>query len=644
MQVNDTSVALNFLPLKIQQFSFSVFRKRSLGEKKEGEYSNYFEQDLPIDSSADVDSKENRAKYWVSFAPVQGFDEFNCQQSFNNWLTLDYLAVLLKERCAQSLHSTEYEIDENGFRRYVDFVLSSYREGREVVWLEPYFLSQEEKFGFLIDFDFKLNQGIPFTRRIQQLSLSLDQNYRSNKNFYIDKYNKLQQFLKVFSARLFPLSSTQQRIDVLLSLQRLPANHLETKHYIFNGNKESSSQYKGIVEHGALEPVQGQVGFFFVCRDQDTDYANQLYKALKGDTFPNNFTGMEKVFGLRMDQVKAKKFRDLNKEALETVISEIRTQQGISFIPIIILPSKSDDKWSQVYNSAKYLFIKEDIPLQFVTLDLLKDANTLKWSVSNIGLQIFAKLGGKPWKVKPTNEKCLIIGIGESHKEAIVDNRRVIEKYFAYSVLTDSSGLYLDMELVGRAQSQDSYTQQIKENIQRIIQCRKQNFKKFVIHTPFKIKKYELDSIRKAIQTVQRDENNDSLEFAVMKINTQNKFFGYDLDANSLVPFESTFVQLSPREYLVWFEGVQYHTPNVYKRFAGPVHIEFRYSTAGVFGKEKSYLQDALNLSGANWRGFNAKALPVSIHYCRLVADFIKDFESLGYAEFQIENLKPWFL
>ncbi len=644
MQSNNESVSLNFLPLKIQQFSFPVFRKKSGGEKRVGEYSECSERSLPIDPSFDVDQEENRAKYWVSFVALPGFDKFACQQSFNNWLTQDYLAMLLREKCKEALGDSEYEIHEHDFRGYVDFVLSTYREGREVVWLEPYFLRQVREFGFLIDFEFRLNPNIPFTRRIQQLSLSLDQSYRSNKNFYIDKYNKLQHFTRLFGAKLFPLLSGHPDVDVALSLRRLPANHLETKRYIFKGKKESSSQYKGIVEHGALEPVSGRVGFYFVCREQDTDFANQLYKALKGDTFPNNFAGMEKVFGLRMDLVKAKKFRELRQESLDLVISDIKSEQSISFIPIIILPSKSDEQWSRVYNLAKYLFIREDIPLQFVTLDLLKDPSALKWSISNIGLQVFAKLGGKPWIVKPTNDQCLIIGIGQSHKEAIREGQRTIEKYFAYSVLTDSSGLYLDMEVMGRSDSQEEYTKQIKDGVRRIILSRRHAFKKFVIHTPFKIRKYELDSIRGAIQSFGRDANDGSLEFAVLKINTQNKFFGYDVSANSMVPFESTYIELSPREFLVWFEGVQYHTPNVYKRFAGPVHIEFYYATAGIIGNKKSYLQDALNLSGANWRGFNAKALPISIHYCRLVADFIKDFDSLGYSDYQIENLKPWFL
>ena len=128
-----------------------------------------------------------------------------------------------------------------------------------------------------------------------------------------------------------------------------------------------------------------------------------------------------------------------------------------------------------------------------------------------------------------------------------------------------------------------------------------------------------------------------------VKINTENKFFGYDLEINSLVPFESTYIKIAPREYLIWFEGLQYHNPNVQKRYSGPTHIEFLIPPPDL-GKDISYLQDVINLSGANWRGFNAKALPASIHYCRLVAKFVSEFDDRNFEDYKIDNLKPWFL
>lgn len=58
----------------------------------------------------------------------------------------------------------------------------------------------------------------------------------------------------------------------------------------------------------------------------------------------------------------------------------------------------------------------------------------------------------------------------------------------------------------------------------------------------------------------------------------------------------------------------------------------------------KSLLQDCINLSGANWRGFKAKQLPVSIFYCQKISDFLKKFEDYEFEHIEFENFKPWFL
>jgi hypothetical protein len=130
-----------------------------------------------------------------------------------------------------------------------------------------------------------------------------------------------------------------------------------------------------------------------------------------------------------------------------------------------------------------------------------------------------------------------------------------------------------------------------------------------------------------------------------MRFNEHNKYFGYVKNSNSMIPYESSFLQLSYKEYLVWFEGLQFQNPTVRKRIERPVYVEFLYPHKGLDQQRmKSYLQDAVNLSGANWRGFNAKSLPVSMFYAQLVAKYYKEFQQLGLNDVNIEKITPWFL
>jgi hypothetical protein len=352
---------------------------------------------------------------------------------------------------------------------------------------------------------------------------------------------------------------------------------------------------------------------------------------------------MRQMFRLSSEKsvVKGKVLKSLDQDGFKESIGDIQNLREPITIPILIIPSRMDEKNEDIYFTAKYLFSQKNLPLQVITVDVLRNQDSLKWSIANIGLQIFAKLGGQPWKVKPESENCLIIGIGQAHKQIQEGSKIRIEKYYAYSVLTDSSGLYLDLQVLGESENETDYLEALKNNLVHIIQTYTSQFKKLVIHTSFKVKEAGTHSILRTLREISNQYS--QIELIVMKINTDNKFFGYDTEINSLVPFESSYFKIAPKEYLVWFEGLQYHNRNVQKRYPGPTHIEFL-SPPNNGGEEINYLQDALNLSGANWRGFNAKALPVSIHYCRLVAKFIKEFDIRGFEDYKIDNLKPWFL
>ena len=134
-------------------------------------------------------------------------------------------------------------------------------------------------------------------------------------------------------------------------------------------------------------------------------------------------------------------------------------------------------------------------------------------------------------------------------------------------------------------------------------------------------------------------------EFVSLKFNDKNRFFGFAVGHNSRVPYESTVLRLSGNEFLIWFEGLQYGQPTLRKRVGSPLHIQFTYPHEKLpWQKQQVHLQDAINLSGANWRGFNAKSLPVSVYYAQLIAKYLKEFESHGLPRVNVDTLTPWFL
>lgn len=643
MNSNNYSVALNFLALTTQDFTFTVYRR--VFDKNEKEiYKGFYEGTLPIQSQ----DKDSRYKYWICFSPTNGFESFNCHTIDNHYLTKYFLYYQLENKLSTLASVIQYSVTSNRFERAIFFLIKKYQEGNEVIRLEPYYLSTERKFGFLIDFEFHKKDSIPFNRAIQKLSLSLDENFKSNKNFYIDKSKKIITFIGNNSVlqQVFPIREiAHPDIDIEKNLYQLQADTLNSKTYIFRDDKEGQSPFKGIRDYGPLKTLTDKTHFYFAFTDEARDYAVDLYKALRGQLHSTTFPGLSQIFKVSIEKENTSRssVKNFDSKSIKQMITEIKTGNHDSAIQIAILNSRNE---KQDYYNLKHSFLQETIPLQIITLDLLKNKEAFKWSISNIALQIFAKLGGKPWKVKPSNQNCLIIGVGQSHKlTKTPEGRTIIDKYFAYSVLIDSSGLYKDIEILGSSEDEKSYAEQIQTKIEEIVRKYNGEYRKFVIHTPFKLKNKELLTIQNALQNLSADENLGDIELVVIKINTKNKFFGYYYQANSLVPYESTFLQISRQEFLIWFEDIQGSRPNVYKKFSGPTHIQFYYYNKELSYLEKlKYLQDIINLSGANWRGFNAKLLPVSVYYCQLIARRIKELHLLGYSGIQIKDSNPWFL
>jgi hypothetical protein len=620
----EKKIALNFLPLSTSDFSFSIWRKPYTYDP-DVEFNGYINW-IGIQSSQDI----NAAQYEIYFDVHDGCEEFSCNSKTNISLTKKYLLYLLKEKVNTAVDKKNLYISDDRFQDRVFFRIGSHNLGNEVVWLESYFLETTQCFGFLVDYIFKTAPDAPFTKDVQRLSLSLDSSYRSNKNFYIDRYDKIKKYLSTFHSSIRKILPN---IYISSDFQKLTPKLLNSKTYLFGDNITDTSQFVGVNKNGPLQKIKGTLHIPIIFENKDAYYIDKFLSALQGKSFAT-FKGLAEVFRAEVKFYK-NPLSDISVDLVQSIITKAHSfrEQNNLVVPVVVLESDEDAR----YYGLKFAFLKEKVPMQVVTRGLISNENFLKWSVSNIGLQIFAKAGGIPWKVKPSNQKSIIFGIGQAHHKV----NGQIKKYFSYSVCTDSSGLYQKVNVLGKANDENSYLDQLKENIRTIItDSSVTDMQQVVLHVPFKIKKNELKQIEEAIK--QASNNQVNREFVVLKVNQENKFFGY-AETNSLVPYESSYLNLSNKQFLIWFEGLQKHKETLLKRIPGPMEVEFYWSNTQLTEDRKvSHLQDLLNLSGTNWRGFNSKNLPISIYYCQLISKYLSQFPN------ELESFSgfpdPWFL
>lgn len=630
-------VRLNVAALQTQEFSFEVFRRlcNTAGEARPSEGVHKYS--FPRDEGEDA-----RVDYWVSFVPQDGYEAYTANHDTNRRMTIRFLSHALSEHVTEELASDAYDLDGMTFRHGFDLITARHQKGTERIWIEPTYLAPTGKFGFLIDFHFRKAPNVAFDKDVQRLSLSLNAQGLSNKNYYADKYKKLQDFRTRFGNLVFSTTFRDGLLAVQPNLESVDANVLGPRKFRFADKRDYPVPFTGLVRFGPLTPLAKPLRFALIYGKSDRALVNELASGLMGRSREVPFKGLAEVFRVRIGRSLILESDTLSPsgviESIALLVEERAVDPDSILLPLVVM-SKDDP---QLYRTVKYNLLKAGFPVQVVSTEKIRDRGTFKWAVADIALQLFSKAGGEPWRVVPTTEQCVIFGIGQAHEE---DASGKIRRFFSYLVCTDTTGIYRRSDVLGVSDDEDTYLSELRERITAVMKAElASGYSRCVLHVPFKIRHAELDAIEGAIRELNQGDHASATQFVVLRINTDSKYFGY-ADTTSLIPYESSYVCVSnsPRTYLVWFEGLLPNDPVVRQRPSGPVQIEFHWPKRELTEpEEQQLLQDVLNLAGCNWRGFNAKHLPISVFYCQLVAKHLRRF---GDLDLKLSDLPgPWFL
>jgi len=633
------NLELNFVPLQRQTQTVTVYRKRVADSSQEKDDCDY-RVNLP-----EKEGDEEWELFDIALTSKSGYEEFECAFSLNNVLTLHVLYRHLIERIEQSAIDIDHYLPKKSVvRKEVGFIYHKYDEGNSEVFVSPYFLKKRGLFGFLLEHKFTLKEDQPFNRNTQILSFSLDKSGKPNIYFYKDKRAELHGFSQSILTPL--LRDSDLKIEEKFS--HLDSNKLDVKTYLVGKSNIARSQFMGIKSHGAYRQINDDVRYLFLFSERTRSLARDIYIGLTGKLFPGQFSGLAKMFSLPIEKdivehCLVEAFDESSLGDIKKKVEEIKRLFPDSKVMIVaVLPKghKGVDAAYDAYGYLKLLALEQGAYCQVVTEDTFYEKNKLKWSISNIGLQIFSKLGGAPWLVKPAKNNCLIFGLG-SVREISGEE---VKKYTAYTVCLDSSGDFKYIKPLSSSSDEDNYLNNLKDSLKEVLSSELgKQYQSFVLHLPYKISKNEILVIKEVVSSIRED---NDFEVIVIRINTKHRFLGFS-NHNTCVPYESSYIQLSNSEFLVWAEGLQYGKEILHKRVSEPLYIQFLESQEN-WETRKECLQDILNLTGANWRGFNSKAQPISILYSRLIAKFMKEFSHLDDVKdmriVSAESVAPWFL
>lgn len=636
------SIALSFLALKSSDFTYTIYRKKLAADEGALKGTRF----LPDDCSVRANAETERSRYAISLQPAEGYEQATAHAWIAPGLTTEVIYNALSSRVLQLGLTDKVETPEKSFIKELSFLLRQYDDSKEIMRVRPYGLRVADKFGLFCSFSLRINRDSQISPK-RKLELSLThKNGRVNEDYYLDQYKKIEDFLRQYLDCIKSLELHDgTRIELDEKLTSVPSFTLSTRTYIFGGNKEGQNQFFGLRDYGPYAIPTGEKRLVFLFSNNDHTRSQDLFKALRGDTY-STFPGMEKLFRtpIGKENVSGMEIPSFSNSDLLTACSQLKSQyRNEQIVPIGLVPMSKhiSEEETQSYYAAKHAFISNGLASQFIDRKrTIGDSSALKWSVSNIALAIFAKMGGVPWRVKPSTEKCLIVGIGQAHR--LVNDK--VEKFVAYSVLTDSSGIYESIQLLGSAKDRGEYLDDLKKNLRVVLLSHTDRYQSFVLHVTFSMKKDEIEAIKGLLDEL-KNENAGSREFVAIKFNDHNDFFGFSTSHNSRIPYEGCVTPLSNREFLMWFSGLGIADSKAPKKPERPVHLSILYPEKPLSPNDlRRILQDAMNIAGANWRGFNAKSIPISVYYAKLIADYYGHFREANLPEVDIDNLPPWFL
>lgn len=610
-------IELNFFELEHQTFEFKIFL--SLFDKKLQYEDN---RKFKLDGTQDV--------YEVSLIERDNFEEQVINSHRNRNLTLWYLTYCIKNNNIISFsHIDEFEKAKGKF--FIDTEI--YNEGNREIYIQPDYIKSIQKFGFVVGFHFRSNDNTIYSTLHQQKSFSLTMEKYPKSNIFINQ--NIRSFLsKNFNEKIKKLLNN---INHNVVPQPLKINTKQLDDCFFSNNHVELKNNFDLIKNNQPMDISKQKNYYFIFRKTEREFAVKVYKTLTGDLYKSYFSGVKNFFNIDFhNHTKHLIIENFDKENIKLIEDKIIKIDQNAFL-IFCMPNRNADYAEEFYINCKIMCLKNNVFSQFLYLDKLFDGDKLKFSASNIALQIFCKSGGVPWKVsnRKVNDNTLIIGIGTCHKG--------LEKFYSYAVCTDSSGIFNFTMSLSFALSKEEYLHQLKISLENLRNRFKNDpYHEIVFHLTTRMSYYEINFIQDTIKAT----FGSNVNLAIIKLNKSKKYIGFSLNRNDLIVKKGTFFLMNYDKTLIWTDGC-YSNEKATHRPSRPLDVELLYSSRKLDISE--YLDDIYKLSNANWHGFNSNTLPVSLVYAKDIVNFV----SLLYLYDEDYNLNdlnlihtniPWFL
>jgi hypothetical protein len=288
------------------------------------------------------------------------------------------------------------------------------------------------------------------------------------------------------------------------------------------------------------------------------------------------------------------------------------------------------------YLVAKAAFLSNQIPTQFIACETFAMApGNLAYTLSNLALAVYAKLGGIPWLIKSDKGIAheVVIGLGSA---AIGDSRfSKKERIVGITSVFRGDGGYLLSNLsnaVPMAKYGEALTDSLQATLQRVrteMNWIKGDSVRVIVHAFKPMRNTEVESVKAALAEF----SDFDLRFAFLHVKEDHPYLLFDDESVGVkgrgekTPVRGLYSEIGNNETLLTLTGPQQlkrPTDGLPKPLLLTLHRDSTFTDIIYLTKQVYWF------SNHSWRSFLPAAMPVTIYYSDLVAGLLGRLDRLG--------------
>jgi hypothetical protein len=425
-----------------------------------------------------------------------------------------------------------------------------------------------------------------------------------------------------------------------MSLFSLYANILDTPLLRFNyalPTAVSRSSMKGISQFGPYDKdifpkneVSSAIIYPSVFEKEVERFTQSFINGL------GIYSGFRKWFRVDIGKFDKYSINSTTLEAYDEILKEvIRKNYDIAFIIV-----EEEARNPKLYSFIKTILLGNGIPCQVIRSVTIGTTNEqLQWILGNIALSSYAKIGGTPWVIEAKERSEIVLGMSRAmnkYKKLIVGFVTIFKHNGDFILFYSKSPVTIWEEY------QEGLEKLVYEAIKEY-EKREETPNSLVFHFHKRTGRKEIEAVKNAINNLGID-----VKYALLHLNSYSSYRVFDTTDFTYVPLIGLSVRLSSRQVILVTDGRRQYSKRPYVGTPNMLEVTIDKESTMDFKEFPRLVEQVYRFSYVNWRGFNARSIPITINYPYLIARLVGNLEDASNWNAIITNGKlidkAWFL